>query len=347
MLGSGLSYVSRGVSRSRPCRVKQQAVVVGKLKARHKAGALGLIVVLGLSGLADATYSVARGDNLTNIARKFGVSVKAIAAANGIRNLNLIGIGKLLRIPGGTPQVALAAFSGAVGGNGTIQYRVAPGENLTRIAAKYHTSVQNLVALNHIKNPSLVRVGQILNVPAPVELKVASAPPPAPQAPPPAALPPSASVPVPALPAAIPPKAPVTTISTPEPAGVEDLIQFYSEKYGVQPALMKGLAWQESGWQQNVVSSAGAIGVMQVMPQTGEFISKELLKEPVDLTKVEQNVKAGIRFFAFYLSKTSGDERTAVAGYFQGLRSVWQNGISERTQRYVNSVLALRDRFNK
>jgi len=301
-------------------------------------------VVLGLSGLADATYSVARGDNLSRIARKYGVTVGALARANGIKNLNLVRIGRLLRIPGGVPPVTPVSVASAGSPQGTVQHRVAPGENLTRIAFKYRTSVQNLVALNGLRNPSLVRLGQMLRVPGPVELKVAQAP--APQAPPPIAAA-VTSVAVPVLPSSIPAQPPVTTIVTPAPAGVEDLIQFYSEKYGVQPALMKGLAWQESGWKQNVVSPAGAIGVMQVMPQTGEFISKYLLKEPVNLNDREQNIRAGIRFFAFYLSKTSGDERTAVAGYFQGLRSVWQNGVSERAQRYVNSVLALRNRFNK
>ena len=135
------------------------------------------------------------------------------------------------------------------------------------------------------------------------------------------------------------------SVSAPEPPGVEQLIERYSRQYGVDPSLMKGLAWQESGWKQHVVSSAGAIGVMQVLPQTGEFIAKNLLKEPVDLRNREQNIKAGVRFFAFYLSKTNGDEAIAVAGYFQGLRSVWQNGISEATKKYVAAVMALRKRF--
>ena len=137
----------------------------------------------------------------------------------------------------------------------------------------------------------------------------------------------------------------MTTVSAPGSAGVEQVIERYSRQYGVDPSLMKGLAWQESGWKQHVVSSSGAIGVMQVLPQTGEFIAEHLLKEPVNLNDREQNIKAGVRFFAFYLSKTNGDEATAVAGYFQGLRSVWQNGISEATKKYVASVLALRHRF--
>jgi len=161
----------------------------------------------------------------------------------------------------------------------------------------------------------------------------------------PPALAPSVTVGVPAQPVSLPPGPPVTTVASVKPAVVEDLIELYSQQFGVQPALMKAIAWQESGWQQGVVSSAGAIGVMQVMPETGAFIARELLKAPVNLNVREENIRAGIRFFAFYLSKTNGDERTAVAGYFQGLRSVWETGIHENTKAYVNSVMALRNRF--
>lgn len=336
MLGSCTGDVSRGVLRARPRRVYK------------KLGALGLIVALGATGLADATYKVTSGDNLTKIARSRGVSVKAIAAANGIKNLNLIRTGRILRIPGATPVAAKTPGPGvARETTGTlVRHRVALGENLTSIAAKYRTSVATLVSINGIRNPSLVRAGQLLRVPGPAAVKAAAAAArPAPQAPPPPVAVVAPSLPVPALPANLPPKPPTSAISSSKPPGVEDLIELFSQKYGVQPALLKGLAWQESGWKQHVVSPAGAIGIMQVMPQTGEFVSRHLLKRPVDLNDSRQNVEAGIAFFAFYLSKTSGDERTAVAGYFQGLRSVWQNGVSERTQRYVSAVFALRGRF--
>lgn len=322
MLGSGTEYVSRGVLRTRPRR------------ARGKVGALGLILVLASGGLADVTHRVASGDNLTRIARKHRVSIRAIAAANGIKNMNLIQKGRLLRIPGSTPVAAKVPSVSGV-------HKIARGENLGQIARKYGTSVKNLVALNAIGNPALVRAGQTLKVPAPAELKVAAGP----QAAPPAIAAIAPAVPVPAQPANLPPKPPTTSISSQPPAGVENLLELYSDKYGVSPALMKGLAWQESGWKQHVVSSAGALGVMQVLPQTGEFISRHLLKKPVNLHDREQNIEAGVAFYAFYLSKASGDERTAVAGYFQGLRSVWQNGVSEATKKYVNSVFALRDRF--
>lgn len=59
--------------------------------------------------LAEETYSVAPGDNLSKIARKFSTSVSAIAAANGIKDINRIGVGQKLTIPGGEPEVGTAS----------------------------------------------------------------------------------------------------------------------------------------------------------------------------------------------------------------------------------------------
>lgn len=135
------------------------------------------------------------------------------------------------------------------------------------------------------------------------------------------------------------------TVPVPRPPSVEALLDRYSQRYGVDAALVKGLAWQESGWKQNVVSSAGAIGVMQVLPETGSFVSRQLLKEPADINDLEQNIKVGVRFLAFLISNTGGDVPRAVSGYFQGLRSVRQNGVSAKTQRYTDNVMALRKKF--
>ena len=59
--------------------------------------------------LTEETYSVVPGDNLSKIARKFGTSVSAIAAANGIKDINRIGVGQKLTIPGGEPEVGTAS----------------------------------------------------------------------------------------------------------------------------------------------------------------------------------------------------------------------------------------------
>ena len=137
----------------------------------------------------------------------------------------------------------------------------------------------------------------------------------------------------------------VLSIPKPGPPSVEDLLARYAREYGVNPALVKGVAWQESGWKQHVVSSAGAIGVMQIIPETGVFTGRHLLGHEVDLNDLEGNVKAGVRFLAYLLKLTGGDENLAVAGYFQGLRSVRTKGMSPKTERYVANVMALKARF--
>lgn len=114
---------------------------------------------------------------------------------------------------------------------------------------------------------------------------------------------------------------------------------------GWSPAFVKALAWQESGWQQDVVSSAGAIGIMQVMPETGRFVSRHLVGRDLDLDDPEDNVVAGVAFLQHLWELTDGDPELTLAGYYQGLRSVREDGMHDHTERYIANVLALRERF--
>jgi LysM repeat protein len=119
---------------------------------------VGAIVVFSTavgSVYADTTYIVQKGDNLSRIAARFGVSFSALLAANGITNPNLIRIGQTLVIPGGGSGVN--ASGGA--------YVVQPGDNLARIAQRFGVSFSALVAANKITNPNLIRVGQTLVIP--------------------------------------------------------------------------------------------------------------------------------------------------------------------------------------
>lgn len=277
--GSGQGRVRRGVRRFRPRR------------DRRKLIAIALVGALGLAGMADATYVVVRGDNLSKIAKRHGTSVKALARANRIQNPNLIFIGQQLRIPTeGEPR----------GRRATATHTVRSGENLTSIARRYKTSVRHLRRLNNIQNPNLIFPGQQLRVPGkPLEGK----------------------------------------------RYIESLLEKYSRAYGVDPALVKAVAWMESGWKQRVTSHAGAVGVMQVMPATGEFIGSHLFGgETVDLRSPADNVRAGVRFLAFLIRNT-GNEHKAVAGYYQGVGSVSRNGLYPSTVHYLKTVMALRKRF--
>jgi soluble lytic murein transglycosylase-like protein len=127
---------------------------------------------------------------------------------------------------------------------------------------------------------------------------------------------------------------------------VEGLLVKYAKVFKVDAALIKALAWQESGWQQQVISEMGAVGVMQIMPGTGRFTGETILQRSVNTANLERNVEAGVAFFAYLLQQAKGDAKLAVAGYYQGLRSVRQTGMQADTKRYVANVMTLKQRFS-
>jgi LysM repeat protein len=99
-------------------------------------------------------YTVQRGDTLSRIAWRFGVTVQAIVQANGILNPNLIFAGQVLWIPsGGTTQP---------GQPGQTIYIVQRGDTLYSIARRFGTTYQTLAALNGIRYPYTIYVGQRL-----------------------------------------------------------------------------------------------------------------------------------------------------------------------------------------
>lgn len=277
------------------------------------------------------------------------------------------GVRRARRSPGRYNWHALALVA-AIGlaGLADAAHTVVPGESLWKIARRYGSAVDAIAGANALSNPNLVFPGQVLRIPGP-DQPAASAP-----AGVPAASPPGPSV----AEHRVRPGENLTEIAllygttvgvliemngirnpnlvrigrvlmvpVPSTPTVEELLESYSRLFGVDPVLVKAIAWQESGWRQEVTSSAGAIGVMQVIPATGEFAGRRLLGHDVDLFHVDHNIKAGVRFLAWLLELNDGDEELAVAGYFQGPRSVQVNGVSPRTHRYVANVFALRQRF--
>ena len=105
---------------------------------------------------APTVHVVQRGENLFRIALRYNTTVEAVAAANGIRNPQLIYVGQKLTIPQGgstTPP----------GGGRT--HVVQPGENLFRIALRYGTTAQAIAAANNLPNIHLIYTGQVLRIP--------------------------------------------------------------------------------------------------------------------------------------------------------------------------------------
>ena len=84
---------------------------------------------------------------------------------------------------------------------------------------------------------------------------------------------------------------------------------------------------------------------MQVMPGTWDWVQQNLAAGPLDPSSTQDNVKAGTLYLNQLLRDTGGDERMAVAAYYQGLGSVREHGLFDETEQYVNNVMALRGRF--
>jgi soluble lytic murein transglycosylase-like protein len=121
---------------------------------------------------------------------------------------------------------------------------------------------------------------------------------------------------------------------------IRTAIDRWSGTYGVDPRLARAVAWMESGFQQDVVSSAGAIGVMQLLPETWEWVDTMLLGGATPRT-YDGNVRAGVRYLRWQLDQFDGDVRLALAGYYQGARAVRERGLFDDTKQYVAVILQL------
>ena len=120
-------------------------------------------------------------------------------------------------------------------------------------------------------------------------------------------------------------------------------IDYWSRYYGIDPRLVRALAWMESGYQTQIVSPAGARGVMQVTRGAWAFVEEVLLGVRVPRTPVG-NVRVGVAYLHHLLGEFGGDERLALGAYYQGLRGVRTQGLLPETRRYVANVLALKGR---
>ncbi|HET9070448.1 MAG TPA: LysM peptidoglycan-binding domain-containing protein [Acidimicrobiales bacterium] len=125
---------------------------VGSLAAPAVASASPVI-----STSATVHYTVQAGDTLGRVAARFGTTVGALASANGIGDVNLILVGQVLTIPGAGTDSAAPAASGS--------YTVREGDTLARIAARLGTTAGALASANHLADPNLILVGEVLHVP--------------------------------------------------------------------------------------------------------------------------------------------------------------------------------------
>jgi soluble lytic murein transglycosylase-like protein len=128
------------------------------------------------------------------------------------------------------------------------------------------------------------------------------------------------------------------------PADVRALLDKWAGTFGVDRSLVRALAWMESGYQTKLVSSAGARGVMQLLPTTRTYVANDVLGKPIR-AGVDGDVEAGVALIKHLLTVFGGDEKLALAAWYQGERAVRTDGVYKVTKPFVADVLALRARM--
>lgn len=123
----------------------------------------------------------------------------------------------------------------------------------------------------------------------------------------------------------------------------------YAQENGLPADLVMALAWKESSWRTGVVSSAGAIGVMQLMPNTVDFTSRKLLGLSYRLNPRDglANIRMGTRFLRHLVGQSGGNYRRALIAYNQGLTSLKARGAYGEASSFADAVLALRAHFRQ
>lgn len=116
------------------------------------------------------------------------------------------------------------------------------------------------------------------------------------------------------------------------------MIEKYSQKYGVDPNLVAGVIKQESGYNSNAVSRAGAMGLMQLMPDTARAMG---VSDPFN---PDQNIRGGVKFLRKMLDRFDGNTELALAAYNAGPLAVEKYGNRvppyAETRHYVKAVAA-------
>lgn len=116
-----------------------------------------------------------------------------------------------------------------------------------------------------------------------------------------------------------------------------------AKQYGLPESLLRAVIDQESGWKKDAISSKGAMGLMQLMPETANSLG---VKDPYS---PEQNIDGGVRYLKDLLNQFSGDIVKALAAYNAGVQAVHtRQGVPkyEETQDYVRKIIAKYMRYS-
>ena len=124
---------------------------------------------------------------------------------------------------------------------------------------------------------------------------------------------------------------------------VRRVIAGAARHHDVDPQLALAIAWQESGWQMGVVSSAHAIGAMQVLPSTARWM-EHYAGRRLRLHRLGDNATAGVLLLRV-LSRHTHRRTHKIGAYYQGLGAVREHGLYAETRTYVRNVVAIKERL--
>lgn len=217
--------------------------------------------------------------------------------------------------------IALLFAASPFTAEGQVSHTVEPGESLWSIAAKDGLSVDELAAANGLSPDAALVAGATVLIPP------ASAPAP----------PASATGDVAA---SGPGECVWHCVSTVHPHPTDETVTpeqvgAIAAQYGMSPALVQSIAWNESAFNNAAVSSAGARGVMQIIPDTWNFIDEQLADQPLDPASATDNVEAGVIYLRHLYRLKGGDGQATVASYFQGPN---RKAFLPETQTYLREI---------
>ena len=281
---------------------------------------IGVVAVLAVAGsAATGSYTVRRGDTVSHIAERHGVSARSIVVANGLTDPHRVIAGKTLQIPG--------ASAGPAAATGGASYTVRSGDTLSDIALRLGVTTGALARANGLTQPNRLAAGRTLSIPASTGAG------------------PAASGGTQAASSSAPAGLPARLRANPTRLSYIPTFERWAAHYGVSADLLMAMTWLESGWQQGAVSSTGAVGIGQIMPDTTAWMRDHVIGESLDPRSVEDNIRMSARYLRWLLDRTGGDVRLALGGYYQGLASVRTRGLLAETERYVADITTLRSRF--
>ena len=298
---------------------------------------LTFCLLVATPAAAAVPHVVQPGETLWSIAAANNLTTRTVAAYNGLSEDAQVVLGSTIQVPttvegyaalqnaglvAAEPQAAAApAAAEAPAPQGG--YTVRAGDTLSSLAAQAGTSVEAMAAMNGLDPAGVLLEGTVIKLPSGAPAPV-QADEPAPEE------------------VVVPEADPAPSPTTVTAADVQNV----AAAHGVSPSLAAAIAWQESGFNNGMVSAANARGVMQIMPGTWDYVQQNLAGgEQLDPNSAQDNVHAGVMYLQRLVNDAGGDESAAIAGYYQGLSSVQSRGMFEDTEQYVANVQALRSRF--